>query len=197
MWTGFGRDGSLVSSHKLQPRITSTPMCHRIHNDFLVRTQHSGRGKAPLQKGASPSATPFPLLLPGCFYQGPRAEVPSDCAHSRNTDHWHPLKPLHVSPGFGEGKALPNPISSKLPPTPTHTCCCAKESTTTSLRRLSTPGGGRHRSPREPAPPPLLFHSSLPDASIEGQVHKCHQTLREAKVSPVSPTRNQCNLVDL
>ena len=29
--------------------------------------------------------------------------------------------------------------------------------------QLNTPGEGRHRPPREPALPPLLFHSSLPE----------------------------------
>ena len=93
MWPGFGRakaqlTSTLVSSHKLPRRITSTPMCHRIHNDFLVRTQHSGRGKAPLPKGASPSATPFPLLSPGCFHRGPRAKVPS--RHLRHSTFCQP-----------------------------------------------------------------------------------------------------------
>ena len=54
----------------------------------------------------------------------------------------------------------------------TRTHCCTKESATTSLRRFSTPGEGRHRSRREPALPPLLFHSSLPDASTENHMHK-------------------------
>ena len=60
-------------------------------------TQHSGRGKAPPLKGASPSATPFPLLPPGSSHRGPRAEVPPDFAHSRSVARGPLLFPLCMS----------------------------------------------------------------------------------------------------
>ena len=37
-------------------------------------------------------------------------------------------------------------------------------------------------APLEPALPPLLFHSSLPDASTEDHVQKCHQTEHTAEI---------------
>ena len=80
---------SLISSPKVPPRLRNTPMCHRFHNDFYVRTQHSGRGKAPLPKGASPSATPFPLLPPGCVHRGPRAK----CHQTSHTAETLPISP--------------------------------------------------------------------------------------------------------
>ena len=51
---------------------------HRPKNPqrFPGETQHSGRGKAPLPKGASPSATPFPLLPPGCLTEDHVHECP-------------------------------------------------------------------------------------------------------------------------
>ena len=84
MWPGLGREKARLASknkplcHSIftrPPRLINTSMCQRTHNDLDVRTEHPGRGKAPPLKGASPSSTPSPLLTPGCFHRGPRAEV--------------------------------------------------------------------------------------------------------------------------